>query len=74
MKGRARPLALRRISPLRAGLSLERDSVDGILLDILVEVLVAHKLLHTSLAQSVRVQDLEKFLELIYILGVNNQY
>ena len=56
-----------RLSPnlLWRGLSLEGHAVDGILLNVLVEVLVTHKLLHTPLAQSVRIQNLEKFLELI---------
>jgi hypothetical protein len=47
-------------------LSFQGNSVDGILLDFFIEVLVTHKLLHTSLAESVRVQNLEKFLELVY--------
>jgi hypothetical protein len=34
-------------------LSLQGDPVDGILLNVLVELLATHKLLHTSLAQSV---------------------
>ena len=34
----------------RRGLSLQGHPVDGILLDVLLEVLVAHKLLHASLA------------------------
>ena len=46
-------------------LSLQGDPVDGIGLNVLVELLATHKLLHTSLAQSVGIQYLEKFLELI---------
>jgi hypothetical protein len=34
-------------------LSLQGDPVDGIVLNVLVELLATHKLLHTSLAQSV---------------------
>jgi len=57
------------------GLSLEGDSVDGILLNIWVEIFVSHQFLHTSLAESVSVEDLEKFLELIFLsmLPIHNE-
>lgn len=43
--------------------SLKRNLVDGVLLDVFLETLSSHKLLHASLADAVSIENLEKFLE-----------
>jgi hypothetical protein len=49
---------------LRRHTSLKLDPVESELLDVLLELFGAHKLLHASLAHALPVENLEQFLEL----------